>query len=111
MIEHNSRTAIGKSTDITIAGLINTYRVTNVSMDAAAMMKPFDNAISVIFGQKNIGGVRTGACDRQIIKRRRTRKVTSNIEAIRAISCDGVRAVSLVSDGASPSARPKVVTI
>ena len=34
VIEHNSCTAIGKSTDITVTGLVNTYGVTNVSMDA-----------------------------------------------------------------------------
>lgn len=50
VIEHNSCTAIGKATDITVAGLVNTYRVTDVSMDATAMVKPLDNAISAIFG-------------------------------------------------------------
>ena len=82
VIEHNSRSAIGKSTDITVARLINTYRVTNVSMDAATMVKPLDNAISIIFGEKDVGGVRAGACHRKVIKRRCTRKFTGNIEAV-----------------------------
>jgi len=46
------------------------------------MVKPLDNAISVIFGQKDIGGIRTGACDRKAIKCRGTREVTGNIEAV-----------------------------
>src|SRR5689334_10167191 len=82
VIERNSRSVIGKSTDITVARLINTYRVTNVSMDAATMVKPLDNAISIIFGQKDVGGVRAGACYRKVIKRRCTRKFTGNIEAV-----------------------------
>src|SRR6476660_7848618 len=61
VIEYNSRSAIGKSTDITVARLINTYRVTNVSMDAATMVKPLDNAISVILCEKDIGSIRAGA--------------------------------------------------
>jgi len=82
VIEHNSRSAIGKSTDITVARLIDTYRVTNVSMDAATMMKPLDNAIRVRFVEKDVGGVRAGTCHRKVIKRRCTRKFTGNIEAV-----------------------------
>ena len=50
MIEHDSWAAVGKSTDITVSGLINTYRVTNVSMCATGMVKPFDNTVRVVLG-------------------------------------------------------------
>ncbi len=110
MIEDNSQAAVGKSTDITVSGLIHTYRITNVSVQAAGMVKPFDRTISVILGDKDIGGIRTGACDRKTIKRRRTCEVTGNIEAIRASNCDSICAISLISDSTSASARPKIVT-
>ena len=66
MIEDNSQAAIGKSTDITVSSLINTYRITNVSVQAAGMVKPFDHTISVILGDKDIGSIRTGACEERL---------------------------------------------
>jgi hypothetical protein len=50
VIKHNSCAAVSKSTDITVSSLINTYRVTNVSMDAAAVVEPLDSAISIVLG-------------------------------------------------------------
>ena len=111
MIEHDSWAAVGKSTDVTVSGLIHTYRVTNISIRAAGMVKPFDNTISVILCEKDIGRVRAGACNRKAIKCRHTCKFTGNIEAIRSVSGDGIRAIGPVSDSTSPSVRPKVVTI
>ena len=75
------------------------------------MVKPFDNTISVILCEKDIGRVRAGACNRKAIKCRHTCKFTGNIEAISSVSGDGIRAIGLVSDSTSPSVRPKIVTI
>ena len=57
VIEHDSWAAVGESTDITISELINTYRVTNISIRAAGMVEPFDNTISVVLCEKDIGRV------------------------------------------------------
>jgi hypothetical protein len=70
-------------------------------MDTAAMVKPFNCTIRVIFGNKDIGSIWTGACDRKTIKRRRARKITGNIEAVSAINCDGICAIRLVADSTS----------
>ena len=107
MIEHDSWAAVGKSTDVTVSGLIHTYRVTNISIRAAGMVKPFDNTISVILCEKDIGRVRAGACNRKAIKCRHTCKFTGNIEAIRSVSGDGIRAIGPVSDGPFPLCAPK----